>query len=253
MRAPTVIKLSGHEIDDPALLTEFADVIAQLKTDTPIVIVHGGGKEITTLQTRMGIEARYVDGIRVTDAESLALVEMALCGVINKRLVRVLVNAGVDALGLSGVDRGLIRAARMTHPTEDMGYSGTIKAIRVEVLADLLDQNITPVFAPICLGTEHNFNVNADQVAGALAASLNAERLVFISNIEGVLVNDAVVPNLTAAQTEALIADGTIFGGMIPKVRTALDALTRGVAQVVITNLHGLKQGGGTAFTTERV
>jgi acetylglutamate kinase len=241
-----VIKISGHELDDPAHLSAFAGVVAALTM--PTVIVHGGGKEITALQTQMGIEPRYVDGLRITDAASLALVEMVLCGAVNKRLVRTLVNAGVDALGMSGVDRGLIRAEKMQHEAVDMGYTGVIASVRGEVLMELLGMNITPVIAPICLGVDSSFNINADHVAGAVAGALDAERLVFLSNVPGVLVNGAVMPTLTPEQTEALIADGTIFGGMIPKVRTALDALTSGAAQAVITNLAGLSSGGGTVF-----
>jgi acetylglutamate kinase len=241
-----VIKISGHELDDTAHLNAFAGVVAALKT--PTVVVHGGGKEISALQTQMGIEPRYVDGLRITDAASLALGEMVLCGAVNKRLVRTLINAGVDALGMSGVDRGLIRAQKMAHESVDMGYTGVIASVRGDVLADLLDMNITPVIAPICLGVDNNFNVNADHVAGAVAQALDAERLVFLSNVPGVLVGGEVAPTLTPEQTETLIADGTISGGMIPKVRTALDALSNGASQAVITNLAGLSSGGGTVF-----
>jgi acetylglutamate kinase len=241
-----VIKISGHELDDIAHLTAFAGVVAALKT--PTVIVHGGGKEISALQTQMGIEPRYVDGLRITDEPSLALVEMVLCGAVNKRLVRMLINAGVDALGMSGVDRGLIRAQKMVHQAVDMGYTGVIASVREDVLVELLNMNITPVIAPICLGVDSNFNVNGDHVAGAVAGALDAERLVFLSNVPGVLVNGEVAATLTPAQTDALIADGTISGGMIPKVRTALDALNNGASQAVITNLAGLSSGGGTVF-----
>ncbi len=241
-----VIKISGHELDDAAHLAGFAGVVAAL--NTPTVIVHGGGKEISALQTQMGIEPRYVDGLRITDAASLALVEMILCGVVNKRLVRTLIHAGMDALGMSGVDRGLIRAQKMAHASVDMGYTGVIASVREDVLIELLDMNITPVIAPICLGVDSNFNVNADHVAGAVAGALDAERLVFLSNVPGVLVDGVVAPTLTPRQTEALITDGTISGGMIPKVRTALDALSNGASQAVITNLAGLSSGGGTVF-----
>lgn len=247
MPAPIVIKISGHELDSPDFLAELASTLKHF--DTPVVIVHGGGKEITALQTRLGIEPRYVDGLRVTDAESLALVEMVLCGTVNKRIARTLVNAGIDAVGLSGVDGGLVSAEKLTHAAVDMGYTGEVTAVRVDLLLDLLDQGFIPVIAPICLGEESNFNVNADHVAGAVAAALEADRLVFVSNVEGVLQDGQVIPRLTPAQVEALIADGTIFGGMIPKVKTALEALTGGVAHAVITNLQGLSSGGGTVFT----
>ena len=125
--------------------------------------------------------------MRVTDAASLALVEMVMCGAINKRLVRVLVNAGVNALGLSGVDGGMISAAKMYHESVDMGFTGEVTAVRVDLLLNLLDMGFTPVIAPICLGEDNNFNVNADHVAGALAAAVEAERLVFLSNVPGVM------------------------------------------------------------------
>jgi acetylglutamate kinase len=139
----------------------------------------------------------------------------------------------------------------MPHETVDMGFTGEVTAVRVDLLLSLLDMGITPVVAPICLGAESNYNVNGDHVAGAVAAAVEAERLVFLSNVEGVLKDGSLVAALTPEQTEALIADGTIFGGMIPKVRTALGALAADVAQAVITNLDGLRTSGGTVFTRE--
>jgi acetylglutamate kinase len=249
MLSPIVIKISGHELDDADFLKEFAQAIRGL--NAPTIVVHGGGKEISALQTQMGIEPRYVDGVRITDEASLSLVEMVLCGTVNKRLVRTFLDAGIDALGMSGVDRGLVRAQKMPNPTQDMGYTGVVTSVRVEALTDLLDNNITPVIAPICLGQGHNYNVNADHVAGAIAGALDAERLVFLSNVEGVLYQEQVLPRLTPERVETMIAEGTIFGGMIPKVRTALGALNDGVKQAVITNLKGLQTHGGTVFSTE--
>jgi acetylglutamate kinase len=245
-----VIKISGHELDSAEYVADFAHVIRAM--NVPTVIVHGGGKEISMLQSRLGIEPHFVDGVRVTDSESLALVEMVMCGVINKRLVRVLVNAGVNAVGLSGVDGGMISATKMAHESVDMGFTGEVTAVRVDLLLNLLDLGITPVIAPICLGEDNNFNVNADHVAGALAAAVEAERLVFLSNVPGVMrdiKDDQVIATLTPEQTEAMIADGMIFGGMIPKVRTALHALDEDVANAVITDLNGLRTNGGTVFT----
>jgi acetylglutamate kinase len=248
--APIVIKISGHELDSPEYLAEFAEIIREM--NTPMVIVHGGGKEITQLQQQLAIEPKFVDGVRITDAASLALVEMVLCGTVNKRLVRTLVNAGVNALGISGVDGGMISAAKLYHETVDMGFTGQVTALRVDVLLNLLDMSMIPVIAPICLGAENNFNVNADHVAGAIAAALNADRIIFLSNVEGVLKDGALIDTLTTQETDALIADGTIFGGMIPKVQTALHALDDDVEQAVITNLSGLRNGGGTVFTKVR-
>jgi acetylglutamate kinase len=244
---PIVVKVSGHELDDASFLAAFAATIKALAQ--PVIIVHGGGREITELQHKMGIEPRYVDGLRVTDAASLALVEMVLCGTVNTRLVRLLVEAGVDALGMSGVDRGLVRASRLHHAEVDMGFTGEVAAVRGDVLLQLLAQGVTLVLAPICLGDSSAYNVNADHVAGAVAAAIEADRLVFLTNVPGVLSDGVVLPVLTADGAEALIASGVVFGGMIPKVRTALHALGSGVQQVVITDLDGLRIGGGTVFT----
>ncbi len=242
-----LIKVSGHELDDPAYLTEFAFVVKSL--NTPTVIVHGGGMEISAMQKVMGIEPRYLDGVRITDAESLKVVEMVLCGTVNKRLVRYLLAAGMDALGLSGVDLGLVRAEKMPNPTQDMGFTGQVTVVRGDLLTRLLGQGITPVIAPVCQCDDTNYNVNGDHVAGAVAAAISASRVVFLTNVEGVLAEGEVVPTLTPAETKRLIDNGTIFGGMIPKVNTALHALEMGVQQAVITHLQGLKAGGGTVFS----
>ncbi|HYO87123.1 MAG TPA: acetylglutamate kinase [Candidatus Limnocylindrales bacterium] len=241
-----VIKISGHELDDAATLAGLAQVVCELGSQA--VIVHGGGKEITALQTALGIEPRYADGLRVTDAQSLAVVEMALCGAINKRVVRVLLEAGVDALGMSGVDRGLVRAHQMPHPSVDMQFTGEIESVNEDALRPLLDAGVTPVIAPVCVGQGTNYNVNADHVAGALAAALGASRLVFLSNVPGVLIDGALAARLTPAETNELIECGVITGGMIPKVKTALGALESGVREVIITNLNGLTAGTGTSF-----
>jgi acetylglutamate kinase len=247
MASSIVVKVSGHEIDEPAFLDAFAGVIGSLAS--PAIVVHGGGREISDLQEKMGIQPRYIDGLRVTDAASLAIVEMVLCGTINTRLVRTLLQAGVEALGMNGVDRGIVRATKMLHGNDDMGYTGTVGAVRGDVLRDLLAAGITPVIAPVCLGEDSTYNVNADHVAGAVAAAVAAERVIFLTNVAGVMANGMVIERLTSVDTDALIADGTIFGGMIPKVRTALGALANGAQSAVITDLEGLRMGRGTVFT----
>ena len=246
MTAPIVLKISGHELDDADYLRDFANTLARM--NQPVIIVHGGGKEISALQTRLGIEPRYIDGIRITDAESLVLVEMVMCGTINKRIVRTLLAAGVQAIGLSGVDGGIVQAVKMVHPTVDMGVTGQIVTVNPKLLQALLSNGYVPVLAPVSLGQDSSYNVNADHVAGAIAAAVGASRVIFISNVPGVMKNGEVLATLNPAQTETLVEDGTINGGMIPKVRTALEALTLGVTQSVITNLAGLQSAGGTVF-----
>ncbi len=242
----TVVKISGHCLDDEELLQQFACIVARI--EEPLVIVHGGGTEITRLQQKLGIEPRYVDGLRVTDADSLALVEMALCGLVNKRLVWHLLAAGVDAQGLSGVDRGLVRARKLRHESVDMGYTGEVESVRAEVICDLLALGVTPVIAPVSGGEHSNLNLNADPVTGALAEAIAADKVIFISNVAGVLVDGQRMASIAPAEAEALIACGEISGGMIPKVRTALDVLSAGVSRAVITDLDGWANGGGTTF-----
>ena len=242
----TVVKVSGHCLDDDALLRQFAGIVA--RSDDALVIVHGGGKEISDLQQKLNIEPRYVDGLRVTDADSLALVEMVLCGSVNKRLVRYLLAAGADAQGLSGVDRGLVRARQMQHESIDMGYTGEVVSVRREVIAELLERGVTPVIAPVSVGEGSNFNLNADPVAGAIAAAIGARSVVFISNVAGVLVDGLRIASLTRAEALDLIECGVIQGGMIPKVRAALDVLSSGLPQAVITDLDGWAGDGGTTF-----
>lgn len=247
-----VVKISGSELDDVEFVRRFSTAICTLTE--PVVIVHGGGKEISEMQRRMGIEPRYIDGVRITDAESLALVEMVLCGVINKRLTRALIEAGVDALGISGVDRGIVRAQKMEPPAPeiDMGFTGSITAVRAEPLREWLAAGVTPVIAPICLGEGTNYNVNADHVAGSIASALGAERLIFLSNVPGVLNKKGrLIPALSPDQVETLIANGTISRGMIPKVRTALAALESGAEAVVIGGIDALN-GRGTVLKRQQ-
>jgi len=249
MKHPVVIKVGGHEIADEAFLTELAIVIRDLVN--PVVIVHGGGKEISAMQQKLGIEPQYIDGVRVTDAESLAVVTMILCGIVNKRLVRCLLAQGIDAQGMSGIDRGIIRAQKMQHATMDMGFTGEVVTVQAAPLLGMIQQDVTPVIAPICIGDRGEYNVNADHVAGAVAAAIKAERLIFLTNVEGVLSQQALLQTLTRRETNTLIHDGIISGGMIPKVEMALSALEAGVERAAITNLNGLKTHGGTLFINQ--
>jgi len=255
-----VFKIGGNELDQPDFVRQMAQTVKELP-DLPI-LVHGGGKEIRDFQERLGLEPRYIDGLRVTDAPSLDVVQMVLSGLINKRLVAALIAEGVDALGMSGMDRGAVKAEKMHHPRGDLGWVGRVVAVRHEVFLSLLDQGIMPVLSPICgsalfpppgqgaWGSDGAiFNVNADNVAEAVALATHADRLVFVSNVPGVLAGDRLLDHLGPAEAETLIAEGTISGGMIPKVRAALETVARGVRAVCITNLPGLRQGAGTVLT----
>jgi acetylglutamate kinase len=239
-----VLKIGGNELDDPAFVEGLARAVAQMRPAP--VLVHGGGKEIGVLQRALGGEPRFVAGLRVTDETALTAAEMVLCGSVSTRLVAALFAAGADAQGLSGVDRGLIRVAKVQHPEGDLGRVGIPVAVRAEVLRSLLDAGVVPVVAPISLGPDGAYNVNADEAAGAIAAALGDAEVVFVTNVPGVLIRDAVAPQLTQAQIEGYIVDGTISGGMIPKVRAALTALSAGVRAARIANLAGLGSGGGT-------
>ncbi|MEM6281081.1 MAG: acetylglutamate kinase [Chloroflexota bacterium] len=252
MTQPILVKIGGHEIADYNFLSELPEVIKQAAS--PVIIVHGGGVEISELQRRLGISPRYVDGVRITDIASLQVVEMVLCGTVNTRLVGHLIAGGIDAQGMSGVDRGVIRAKQMPHDTEDMQFTGEVTHVNGEILLDMATRGITPVITPVCLGENGGaFNVNADHVAGAVAAAISASRVVFITNVEGVLESGEVRRTITPAEAERMIDEEVIFGGMIPKVRTALATLERGVPRAVITNLTGLRTHGGTVFSRESI
>ena len=245
-----VIKIGGNEMNTPGFLQELAAQLARLAAAGPLVVVHGGGQDIAALQARLGLEPVKVDGLRVTDAESLAVAQMVLSGHTNKHVVRTLLAAGLDAVGLSGVDGGLLRCRKKAHPTVDLGLVGEVTSVRAGLLDKLIEAGLVPVVSPISLGEDGQiYNVNADEAAGAIAAALAAAALDFVSNVPGVLAKGDLLPELNAAAAEALIADGTVSGGMIPKVRAALNALDRGIPRVRIVNLAGLGAGGGTIFS----
>lgn len=240
-----VVKIGGNDLETPGFVEQLAQTVAALVQHTPLVIVHGGGKSVSQMQQRLGLEPVYLNGQRVTDAASLDVVEMMLSGLVNKRLTLALLQHGVDALGMSGVDRGLLRV----EPVPEMGRVGRIVAVRADVLRDLCVQGIVPVVSPVSLGADGRYNVNADHAAGAIAAALDAEVATFLTNVPGVRVGASVAPVLTAAEAQQLISTGVINGGMIPKVTAALDAVAQGVRRAVITDLPGLSAGSGTVFT----
>lgn len=244
-----VLKVSGSDLDDPAFSQRFAACIAGVaKAGARPVVVHGGGKELTALLKAFQVETRFVDGLRVTDVRTRDMALMTLSGLANKRLVAALLAVGVDALGVSGVDAGLVRVAPLDPALQ---YVGKPVSVRADLLKQWTQAGLAPVIAPMSVGQDGEiYNVNADHVAGAVAAAMDAELLTFVTNVEAVLDGaHKPIASLTAAQAEALIADGTINGGMIPKVRTALEALQSGVRHVRITNLDGISASTGTTFT----
>jgi acetylglutamate kinase len=246
-----VIKVGGNELDDPAFLAGLAQAVKQIQTQTgeATVIVHGGGKAITDVQGRLGIIPQKVDGLRVTDTESLMVAEMVLSGQSNKLIVRALLAAGVTAVGLSGVDGGILRCQKKQHPTADLGFVGEIVTVQVDLIQQLAERGFTAVISPISLGIDGRpYNVNADEAAAAVAKAVQASVLNFVSNVPGVWQNGAIVPYLTLPQTEELIRAGVITDGMIPKVRAACTAVAQGVLQTRIVNLAGLPGGGGTVI-----
>jgi acetylglutamate kinase len=243
-----VYKVSGSDLDDPIFTQRFAQCVgaARANGETPIVI-HGGGKELTQLLNLLNIETRFVDGLRVTDERSRDTALMVFCGLANKRLVAAFLNAGVNAVGLSGVDGGLVRVERLN---ASLGFVGKPVRVNTDLLNHLLNHSSIPIIAPICVGVDGEmYNVNADHVAGAVAAAMNADMLTFVTNVPAVLdKNKSPVAHLLTSQVEQLIDDGTISGGMIPKVRTCLQALQAGVSKVRITNLEGVADNTGTLF-----
>ena len=243
-----VLKIGGNELDKPGFLADLATAVAGFSD--PVVIVHGGGRAIADLQAKLGLTTAKVDGLRVTDADSLTVAEMVLSGRSNKQIVSALQTAGVDALGLSGVDLGLFRCVKRQHPTADLGFVGEIVEVRTGVITQLLAAGVTPVISPISLGLDgQTYNVNADDAALALAGALKADVLDLVSNVPGVLQNGQILNTLNPAEAEHLISSGVIVDGMVPKVRAALTAVEKGVKQARIVDLAGLFSAGGTSFS----
>jgi acetylglutamate kinase len=240
---PIVIKVGGNDLEKPGFIDNLAQAVAN--QHTPCILVHGGGQAINRMQEKLGLVPLYVQGQRVTDEASLEVAEMMLSGLVNKQLTLALLRAGVDALGMSGVDRGLLKVEPWS---ADMGLVGRIVEVRADVLISLCDQGVVPVISPISMGAAGRYNVNADHAAGAIAAALHAPHATFLTNVPGVKIGADVAPYLTVAETKELIDQGVITGGMIPKVNAALAAVASGVQKAIITDLPGLSAGTGTVF-----
>jgi acetylglutamate kinase len=242
-----VIKMGGNDLEKPGFVEELAEIVAGMVESQPCILVHGGGRAISQLMETLGLEPEFVDGQRVTGEAALDVVEMILSGTVNKRLVLALLHAGVDALGLSGVDRRLIQAEQYR---AEYGRIGEVMAVRGEVLLDLCAQGIVPVVSPVSYGEDGRYNVNADHAAAAVAAAIDASQIVFLTNVPGVRLADGnIAAELTVPDVDRLIDEGVIEGGMIPKVGAALGALAGGTKRAVITDLEGLREGTGTILS----
>lgn len=246
MERITVLKVGGNELDDPAFLDGLSAAAAAF--DGRLVIVHGGGKEISAALDREGLPVQFVDGLRVTSPEAMAVMQRVVCGTINQRVVARLVAAGVRAVGLSGIDLGLLRCVPHRPNGADLGRVGAVSMVDATAIRAMLGLGWVPTFAPVALGADdgQSYNVNADMVAQAIAAALGEAELLFVTNVPGVLLGDTVQPRLARGDVERAIGSGEINGGMVPKVRAALDALDAGAATARITNLAGFAAGGTT-------
>jgi len=243
-----VIKIGGNELDKADFMPTFANVLHDMAE--PTVVVHGGGKAVDELQQRLGQETVKIQGMRRTDADTLRTALMVLCGLVGKQLAAALLNAGVDAVSVCGVDGGLLRVQKLEIPEGDLAFVGEIVSVRDNLLKKWLDQGITPVVAPISLGMDGQiYNVNADQAASAIAVSIQADYIDFVSNVPGVLVDQNILTSLTQNEAGEMITSGAISGGMVPKVQAALEVLEKGIPNVRIVDLTGFQQGGGTTFT----
>jgi acetylglutamate kinase len=245
--ATTVVKYGGHAMGNPDLATDFGRDIALLKqVGVNPVVVHGGGPQINAMLARLAIKSEFVNGLRVTDAAMVEVVEMVLAGTVNKQVTELINRAGALAVGISGKDGGLIRARKLTRTAIDpdshiehmldLGFVGEPAHIDVRVIHALTGSGLIPVVAPVGLGEDgQTYNINADDAAGAIAGALHATRLLMLTDVAGVLGRDGqLIAELSAEEARALIADGTISGGMIPKVENCLEALQLGCKGCVI-------------------
>ncbi|WP_439106482.1 acetylglutamate kinase [Congregibacter sp.] len=244
-----VVKFGGNAMVDPKLHESFArDIVLMKLVGMNPVVVHGGGPQIGELLKKLSIESEFVEGMRVTDSQTMDVVEMVLGGSVNKEIVSSISRNGGKAIGVSGKDGRLIRARRMTVSRHspaldapeiiDIGQVGEVRQIDREILDVILESNFIPVIAPVGADDEGNtYNINADLVAGKIAQVMQAEKLMLLTNVEGLLdASGSVLTGLSTTKVDELIADGTVHGGMLPKIGCALDAVKSGVASAHIVD-----------------
>ena len=245
--AIVVVKYGGHAMGDDKVARNFArDMVLLEQSGVNPVVVHGGGPQIGAMLAKLGIKSEFAAGLRITDKATVEIVEMVLAGSINKQIVGFINNEGGRAIGLCGKDGNMVTAEKVTRSIMDpdsrierivdLGFVGEPKTVDTTVLDQVLGRELIPVLAPIAQGADgETYNVNADTFAGAIAGALKAKRLLFLTDVPGVLdKNKQLIKELSVSQIRALIADGTITGGMIPKVETCIYALEQGVEGVVI-------------------
>lgn len=270
-----LVKFGGHAMGKADYVNAFAADIALLdQVGARPVVVHGGGPQIGDMLKKLQIESSFIDGLRVTDEATISVVEMVLAGGINKALVAAIAGAGGRAVGVSGKDGGLLTARKLMAVAKasdsaiqqavDLGFVGEPSHVDVTVLNALMQHHLIPVVAPVGSGEDgKTYNINADTAAGAIAAALSATRMLMLTDVSGVLdKNGKLISSLTISQAEALIHDGTVSGGMIPKVKTCIDAVQGGAEGAVIMDgraPHALlvelftEHGMGTMITADSV
>jgi acetylglutamate kinase len=229
------IKIGGSTVDAVGLLLELGQSIGKILDDAFPIVIHGGGKDITRMLGLLNKEFSFIEGMRVTDAEMVSIVQMVLSGDVNKRIVNALLKEGITAIGMSGVDANMFEASKMLMRGHDIGFVGKIEKVSTAAIELCRHRKFVPVVSPISRDADGNiYNVNADLAASELAMALKADDLIFISDVPGVMVDDVVVKEIATSEIEGLIARGHVTGGMIPKLRSAADAVHRGVKRVHI-------------------
>ena len=267
---PVVVKFGGHAMGEQAYIDAFAaDMMLLRQVGARPVVVHGGGPQIGAMLKRLEIESNFVDGLRITDESTISIVEMVLAGGINKALVAAINSAGGRAVGISGKDGNLLEAEKLTHKMTndagaetqiDLGFVGYPAKVNPDVVNALVEADMIPVIAPTGLGSDgKTYNINADTAAGAVAGAMGATRLLMLTDVAGVKDKDGnLIPELKISEARALISDGTVSGGMIPKLETCIDAVESGAEAAVILDgrtLHAVlvelftEHGIGTLIT----